>query len=151
MKSNSFKILISLSIVFVLIAISLTYFSWNKTIEIEKYSTDHERYSASIDKCQLSTGSILVKGWAIPKNERAEGNITLGIKANKKIILLPTFTFKRQDVSSFFSRSYEYDNVGFNSSLHNKNIIKDISNIIYIFLINSDGTYTEIYNHECKQ
>ncbi|MEE9648067.1 hypothetical protein [Enterobacter soli] len=150
MKSNIFKILISLSIVLVLIIISFMYFSWNKTVEIEKYSTDHEQYSAAIDKCQLSTGSILIKGWVLPKNKRAEGNISLGLMTNNKMILLPTFTFKRQDVSSHFSRSYEYDNVGFNSSLHNKNITKDINNIIYIFVINSDGTYTEIYNHECK-
>lgn len=150
MKSNTLKYAMILSIIVIVIAISLAYFSWNRTGEIIEFKQSHDAYVSGIDKCQILDGKAWVKGWTFPKDRRSEGNIVVGLKDDEKIITMPTFSFKRKDVSSRYSRTYEYDNVGFNASLRNSKINNKNINTIYIFDIQSDGSYVEAYKHECN-
>lgn len=134
-----------------IVILTLSFTSWNKQnlfVESYKIASIHN-LKYSIDACGTNKSTIFIKGWLFNESYPDEGSLIVTATLNNKEVIIPSFTFARNDVAQAFSRTKAFDNLGFNASI-SQHLIGHSKNITFIFYVKNNNNISKVLSHECK-
>lgn len=146
------RVLYILLIISCIVIITLSFVSWNK----EKLFKEDYKNSANtslkynIDSCSINKNSLSIKGWIFNDTYPQNGNLIITAKLNSKEIIIPLFTFVRDDVAQAFSRDIDFDNVGFNASISRHLIGRTKITEFNFYIVDNNNNISKVLNYECK-
>ncbi len=136
-----------------IVTLALSFYSWNRINQfssvVDESNDNNVKYN--IDFCKSGDDTLFIKGWIFDDSYPKSGKLIITSTANSKEFIIPLFTFAREDVSRVFSRTGDFDMVGFNASI-NKRLVGYNNNAEFNFyFMNNNGKVNKVLSYECKQ
>ncbi len=101
-----------------------------------------EKIICNIEKVTISESFIYINGWAaIEKQNSKNSTINLIFINNKTIYEANTDKIKREDVSTYFKNTYDYNDSGFNFTTKKKNLKKGKYKIGLVVKVNKKESF----------
>ena len=134
-------------------ALALSFYFWNRINQFPYISekSDNTGLKYNIDFCKSSSDSLFIKGWIFDEFYPKSGKLIITSTAGSKEFMLPLFTFAREDVSKFFSRTDSFDKVGFSASINKKLVDYKGNEKFNFYIIDNNGKVNKVLSYECKQ
>ena len=158
-KMKDYKYLFNPKVIFVTLfllcttALALSFYSWNRTNQFLYISekSDDTGLKYNIDFCKSSGDSLFIKGWIFDEFYPRYGKLIITSTDGSKEFMVPLFTFAREDVSKFFSRTDSFDKVGFSASINKKLVDYKENENFNFYIIDNNGKANKVLSYECKQ